>query len=358
MRIALVAPLVSRIDESQVQPGGAQAVLADLAAGLASRGHRVTLLAASGSRVTGVESIDLGLDATRFVPAALGTAAARTDAEAQSSAFARIAEWLRERTGSWDVVHAHAYDAPAFDALRALRPVVHTLHLAPVDPLVVAAAAAAQRAGAILASVSHANASAWSAAGAVASEILPNGIDVGAVPFSAAGGAPLLFAGRISPEKGPEVAVRAARRARRALALAGPVYDRGHFTNVVEPLLGDGARYVGALSRPDLYRLMGSSAALLLPARWDEPFGLVAVEAQAAGTPVVAYTRGGLVETVDDGRTGFLVPADDEDALVAAIGRVADLDRAACRRNAMRWTMSAMLDAHERLYARLTRAGG
>lgn len=356
MKIALVAPLVTRIDDTQVQPGGAQALLADLAAGLAARGHRVLLFATSGSRVTGVEAVDLGLDPGRFVPAVLATPAARQDEEAQRAAFARIAEWLAADRAAWDVVHAHAYDAPAFDALSALRPVVHTLHLAPVDPLVVAAAARAERTGAVLASVSRANARAWSAAGALVSEVLPNGIDVAAVPFSPAGGPSLLFAGRISPEKGPEVAVRAARRAGRPIALAGPIYDRGHFAEAVEPLLGADARYAGALPRAELYRLMGRSAAVLLPVRWDEPFGLVAVEAQAAGTPVVGFARGGLVELVDEGRTGILVPAEDEDALVAAIGRTGDLDRAACRRNAMRWTTGAMLDAHERLYARLARA--
>ncbi|MDE3113139.1 MAG: glycosyltransferase [Chloroflexota bacterium] len=355
MRIALVAPLVSRIDDRQIQPGGAQALLADLAAGLASRGHRVTLLAATGSRVTGVEAIELGLDADRFAPAVLGRAARRTDDAAQRLGFAIVARWLAEHRDAWEVVHAHAYDAPAFDALRPLRPVVHTLHLAPLDPPVVAAAAAAVRAGATLASVSRANAAAWTAAGAPTDEVLPNGVDVDAIPYSASGGSDLLFAGRISPEKGPQVAIRVARRAGRALVLAGPIYDRGHFAAAVEPLLAADARYAGPLARDELHRLMGASAALLLPVRWDEPFGLVAVEAQAAGTPVVAFARGGLVELVADGRTGFLVPRDDEDAFVAALRRVGEIDRAECRRNALRWTTAAMLDAHERLYTRLAR---
>ncbi len=357
MKIALVAPLVTRIDDTQVPPGGAQALLADLAAGLAARGHRVLLFATSGSRVTGVEAVDLGLDPGRFVPAVLGRAAAREDDDAQHDAFARIARWLAAHHDAWDVVHAHAYDAPAFDALSALRPVVHTLHLAPVDPLVVAGAARAERAGSVLASVSRANARAWTAAGAPVSEVLPNGIDVAAVPFSPDGGASLLFAGRISPEKGADVAIRVARRAGRPVVLAGPTYDRGHFADAVEPLLGTDARYAGALPRVDLYRLMGRSAAVLVPVRWDEPFGLVVVEAQAAGTPVVGFARGGLVELVDEGRTGILVPADDEDALVAAIGRVGALDRSACRNSALRWTTGAMLEAHERLYARLARGG-
>lgn len=357
MRIALVAPLVSRIDDTQVQPGGAQAILADLAAGLARRGHRVSLLAAAGSRVTGVETVDLGLDADRFTPAILDITAPRPDDAAQRDAFRRIRSWLDARAVTWDVIHAHAYDAPAFDALTGLARVVHTLHLAPIDRAVVTAAAAAARGGAVLASVSRANARAWTAAGAPTSEILPNGIDVDAVPYVAAAGHALLFAGRMSPEKAPEAAIRAAVRAGREIVLAGPVYDDAHFTSAVRPLLGPRVRYAGAVHRRELYRLMGSSLALVMPVRWDEPFGLVALEAQAAGTPVIAFARGGLVEIVLDRRTGILAPPNDEDALVAGIAAAGTIDRAACRHNAMRWTIEAMLDAHERLYERLVREG-
>jgi glycosyltransferase involved in cell wall biosynthesis len=353
VKIAVVAPLISRIDDAQVQVGGAQAIVADLSAGLARRSHRVTLLAAGGSRVTGVDTVDLGLDVSRFTPAILDMAALRRDEVAQREGFGRIRSWLDAHRDSWDVVHAHAYDAPAFDALAGLAPVVHTLHLAPIDRTVVAAASAAARAGALLASVSRANARAWTAAGAPTTEVLPNGIDVDGVPFVPRGGTSLLFAGRMSPEKAPEVAVRAALRAGREILLAGPVYDDAYFARAVRPLLGPRVRYASAVHRPELHRLMGASLALVMPVRWEEPFGLVAVEAQAAGTPVIAFARGGLPEIVVDGVTGTLAPPDDEDALVAGIVAAHTLDRAACRRNAMRWTTSAMIDAHERLYRRL-----
>lgn len=357
MKIALVAPLISRIDDTEVPPGGAQALLVDLASGLAARGHGVTLLATSGSRVRGVGVIDVGLDPALFTPAVLDRAAPRSDDAAQRDGFARIARTLAQHRELWDVIHAHAYDVPAFDELGVLRPVVHTLHLAPLDPGVVAAAARAAGGGAVLASVSRANAAAWTAAGAAVSEVLPNGVDVAAIPFSAAGGGALLFAGRIAPEKAPDAAIRAARRSGREIVLAGPLYDERFFTERVRALLGPDARYVGAVPRAEIHRLMGASAALLLPVTWDEPFGLVAVEAQAAGTPVVAYARGGLAEIVLDGRSGVLVPAGDEDAFARAIPRALALDRAACRRNAERWTVSAMLDAHEALYARLGSVG-
>ena len=329
----------------------------DLAAGLARRGHLVTLLAASGSRVRGVRGVDLGVDASRFAPADLAGRSPRADEDAQRDAFGRVRRWLDDHRDGIDIVHAHAYDAPAFDALRGLRPVVHTLHLPPGDPAIVAAASRAAEGGATLASVSAANVAAWTAAGATIGEILPNGIDVDAVPFGPARGGPLLFAARISPEKGPEIAIRAAERAGRDLLLAGAIYDPRHFDAQVRPRLGRRARYLGAVPRAELYRLMASAAALLAPVRWDEPFGLTVLEAQAAGAPVVAFARGGIPEIVIDGRTGWLVAADDEEAFVAAVRRIDTIDRSACRENAKRSTLDRMIRAHERLYVRLGASG-
>lgn len=357
LRIALVAPLVSPIDDATAQLGGAQVLLADLASGLAARGHEVTLLAARGSRVRGARVVDLGIDPSHFEAADLTRSRERPDDAAQRAGFAAVRTWLDAHASEWDVVHAHAYDAPAFDALRGLTPVVHTLHLAPRDDRVVDAARAAAHDGAVLGSVSRANAAAWSARGAPVTEVLPNGVAVEAVPFGAEATGPLLFAGRISPEKGPEVAIRAARAAGRALTIVGGIYDREHFAREVEPLLGPDARYVGALPRRAVLERMSQARAVLMPARWDEPFGLVAVEAQAAGAPVVAYARGGLSEIVQDGRTGVLVPADDDAAFARAIVRAETLDRRACRVNAERFTLDRMLEAHERLYARLAGSG-
>jgi glycosyltransferase involved in cell wall biosynthesis len=96
---------------------------------------------------------------------------------------------------------------------------------------------------------------------------------------------------------------------------------------------------------------------VLYPARWDEPFGMAAAEAQACGTPVVAFRRGGLGEVIMDGVTGFLVPPDDLRAAAAAVAKVAGISRLACRELAVReLDLERSLDGHERLYLRV--AGG
>jgi len=347
VRVCLVAPFVSVIDERSPQLGGAQALVADLACGLAAAGHDVALLAARGSFVTGVSVIDLGIDAKDLVPATLLTASARRDDAAQRDAFARARAWVdRERV---DVVHAHAYDGPAFDALEgAAPPVVHTLHLPPLDASVVSAA---RRSSAAMATVSRANAHAWEERGVRIRAVVPNGVDVSRIPFGSGEGGYLLVAGRIAPEKGVDVAARVARAAGMPLWVVGQVYDDAAL-RTIDP---SGVRFLGPRSRADVFSLMAGAKALLMPVRWDEPFGLVAAEAMAAGTPVVGYRRGGLAEVVEDGRTGFLVEPDDEEALARAVGRIGVIDRRVCRdRVEHRFSLQRMVDGYAAFYASVT----
>jgi UDP-glucose:tetrahydrobiopterin glucosyltransferase len=343
VRVALVAPFVSTIDDHGPQLGGAQAILADLARGLVSRGHDVTLLAARGSGVAGVCVPDLGLDAD---PTASLAARAVPRSESQRRAFAVVRSWLDAHASEVDLIHAHAFDAPAFIELRGLG-ALHTLHLPPLDNDVVAAA---RNADATLATVSSSCRDDWRAAGVPVDVVLPNGLDIHAIPQGDGSGGYLAFCGRISPEKGVDAACRVARSASLPLRIAGPVYDRPYFVSSVSPLLGAGVEYMGALDRPALWRLLGAATVTLLPINWNEAFGMAALESLACGTPVAAYGRGGLREIVDDGRTGTFARPGDEAGLVEAVHRSLDLSRNACRESARRFDIGRMLDAHEEIY--------
>ena len=172
------------------------------------------------------------------------------------------------------------------------------------------------------------------------------------IPWSAAPGVGVVFAGRFSPEKGAVDAIAIARRAGMSIDLYGDAYDDGYAEREVHAAGGhQGVRVHPAAPRAALWRVVAGAAAVLCPANWDEPFGLVAAEAQACATPVVAYRRGGLQDIVLDEVTGFLVAPRDIDAAASALGRVGDLDRTACRRHAeAHLDIEAVLDAHERVY--------
>ena len=365
MRILLVAPLVTPIDERGLQIGGAQVLVADLARGLAKAGHSVTLAAADGSFVSGVAVPALGIDAGALHPAVLGPrSGGRSDDVAQHAAFSAIRRWIDERSGEFDVIHAHAYDAPAFELLRgAPIPVAHTLHLLPNDPAVVEAARRADDAAIV--AVSESQARAWRAHGVTVRTVVHNGIDVAAIRIGGARRRYLLYAGRISPEKGVDTALDVAERLGRAIALVGGVYDAAYYAASIAPRVrhvtaiderAAEALYLGPRPRHEVHELMAHAQATLMPVRWDEPFGLVAVESLAAGTPVVGSRRGGLTEIVDD-RVGALEREDDVAALAAGVERAARIDPEVCRLRAQRFDVSVMVDAYVSLYADLAGRG-
>jgi glycosyltransferase involved in cell wall biosynthesis len=357
MKIALVAPLVSAIREPQ--GGGSQAFVADLARGLASRGHDVHVYAASGSEIPGVTVIDTGVD-HRSLAATLyrATGPAPRERDAATVAFARVYSMLRQI--GYDVVHNHAFDAPAISLAGSLTvPVVHTLHLPP-EPAIAAAlrdTAVSPRAPAV-AAVSAFQSRAWSPVVKV-DAVLPPYVPTRVIPWSPAAGSGAVFAGRLSPEKGAAEAIDIARLAGIDIDVYGDPYDAAYDREQIDPRRNlPGVRVHAGVPRSSLWTAMARAAVVLAPSLWDEPFGMAAAEAQACGTPVVAFRRGGLAEVIADGVTGFLIAPGDLSAAADSISRVTGLSRRACRAHAERHLdLERSLDAHEQLYGRVCRPG-
>jgi UDP-glucose:tetrahydrobiopterin glucosyltransferase len=359
MKVAIIAPLVAAIREPQ--RGGSQAFVADLARGLLDRGHDVDLYAASGSEVPGVRVVDTGVD-HRSLSATLYRASGGDGRElrAADTAFDRVYAAVREVR--YDVVHNHAFDAPAVRLATALRaPVVHTLHLPP-DEAVAAALRHAARSDVAptVAGVSAFQADAWRRIVPV-DAILPPYVPTQLIRWSHAPGEGAVFAGRLSPEKGAVEALDIAKAAGVRIDVYGDSYDAEYTRDQIEPRRGaPGVSIHAGVPRASLWEAIARAAVVVCPARWDEPFGMVAAEAQACGTPVVAFRRGALGEVIVDGLTGFLVAPDDIDAAADAVRRTAGLSRSECREHAeAHLDLGRSLDAHERLYRRVasTRAG-
>lgn len=182
-----------------------------------------------------------------------------------------------------------------------------------------------------------------------------NGICLEDFPFEPRKDDYLLFAGRLSPEKGPDVAVEIARRAGRRLLIAGmiePQYRNFYDERVKPHVDGRQVEYLGLLSQKELAPFYRKAAGVLFPINWCEPFGLVAVEAQASGTPLIATRFGALPEIIVEGQTGFVVDSISE--AVRAIEKLGSLSPAACRANAeTRFSAAAMAKGYEAVYASL-----
>jgi glycosyltransferase involved in cell wall biosynthesis len=357
MKIAIVAPLVSAIREPQV--GGSQAFVSDLARGLAGRRHTVHVYAATGSQIPGVTVIDTGVD-PRSLLATLYRADGRAarDQTAAARAFAGVYAMVRQTR--YDIMHSHAFDAPAISLAGSVGvPVVHTLHLPPEDAVASALGEAARglRPPAV-ACVSAFQARAWSQVARI-DAVLPPYVPTSAIPWSPAAGSGAVFAGRLSPEKGAAEAIDIAQLAGLPVDVYGDIYDADYAREQIAPRRDrPGVAIHPGVPRTSLWAAMARAAVVLCPARWDEPFGMAAAEAQACGTPVIAFTRGGLGEMIADGVTGFLVAPDDLLGAADNVRRVTGISRSACRDHAERHLdLERSLDAHEQLYSRLAGPG-
>lgn len=358
MRIAIMAPLVTPIREPQL--GGSQAVVADLSRGLTERGHEVDVYAAAGSSIPRVRVVDTGIDA-----GSLQDVLYRPDrpwlaaGHAAETAFRTVVAAIGRLP--YDVVHNHAFDPPAVRCAAGLSsPVIHTLHLPP-DPAMAVALADASRSGnpPTVATVSESSAAAWRQLTRI-DLVLRNGVPVDRIPWSAGSGGQLLFAGRFSAEKGAADAIEIARRAETEIQLYGEPYDPDYMQAEVEPHRGEpGVTIRGGVPRHKLWMAMAQAAAVLCPVKWEEPYGLVAAEAQAAGTAVIAYRRGALSDVVQDRKTGFLVPPDDVIAAAKAVAQVKAISRSDCRKHAeVHLNLDTTLTAHERLYKQVQDSAG
>jgi len=254
---------------------------------------------------------------------------------------------LFERAGEFDLIHNQADFMPLIFAGVVERPIVTTIHGFSSPRIMPAYERYDGRVHYV--SISDAD----RAPSLSYAATIHHGIAVNEFPFEPKGGEDLLFFGRIHPDKGASEAIRAARAAGRRLVMCGLVQDEGYHAREVAPFIdGERVQYRGVVGGEERLRLLGHSRALLHLIGFDEPFGLSVVEAMACGTPVIAYRRGSMPELIEHGVTGFLVDSFDE--AVAAIARLGEIDRAACRRAVeRRFTVERMADDYLALYRRI-----
>jgi len=179
-----------------------------------------------------------------------------------------------------------------------------------------------------------------------------NAIDVSRYPCDRDPGEALLFLGRMSPDKGAHRAIRIARQVGRPLNIAAKCREPGeiaYFEEHVEPHLDDTIVYVGEVDHEAKCALLAEAHALVVPIEWEEPFGLVMIEALACGTPVIAMRRGSVPEILHHERTAFI--ADDLDGMIAAVERAVELDPLVLRGSAEnRFSVERMVEGYIAAY--------
>jgi glycosyltransferase involved in cell wall biosynthesis len=335
MRIAQLAPLIESVPPRLY--GGTERVVSWLTDELVGRGHAVTLFA-SGDSTTRATLVPVW-------PRALRLGRPRVD---PALALAAAFEALARQASTFDVIHCHVdwIHLPLLTRLGV--PFVTTLHnrldLPGLDRVVAAFPDAPF--------VAISNDQRRALADARWVETIHHGFPPPLMQPRFEPGRHLAFLGRLSPEKGPDAAIRIARAAGLPLRIAAKV-PRGegrYVDEILKPMIdGTQIRLVGEIAGRHKEAFLAGAAALIFPIDWPEPFGLVMIEAMACGTPVVAYRRGAVPEVIEDGVTGFVV--DSEADAVAALARIGSLDRRRIRQEfERRFTAARMAQDYERVY--------
>lgn len=331
MRIALLAPLRHPITEPFA--GGLERHTYLLGKLLQQQGHEVVLYARPES--------DERFSLRPCSPEGNGLLA-------QARAYHRALSHIK--AGDYDAVHDNSiHFLPPLLAGRLACPMVTTLHTPPYRSHRWAARLGYAKNHRFVSISRHLHDRWASVVGK--HNVIHNGIEAQRWPF---GASPqprtTVWYGRLTPEKGAEYAIAAARRAGYRLTLAGPVTDRNYFERKIKPELDESVTYAGHLDQAELGRLVASASVGLVTSVWDEPFGLVYLEMPACGTPVAAFASGAAREVLT-ATTGTVVPKYDVEALAQVLGSVANKDRQLARRTVLKhFSADRMAEQYQGLY--------
>ncbi len=327
--------------------GGMEAHSWHLAAGLKARGHDVVLFASGDSDPRFALDPVLDEHYERTFPWAEHRGSAPLIAHVDAG-YADACD--RIAAGGFDVVHNNSlHRFPLHRARAAAMPTVTSLHVPPFDALrwfVQDSAGPVHRLTVTSAGQLHAW---WPDGPPAEASILYNGIEPAAWPFRADGDGSAVWCGRITPNKGTHLAVEAARRSGIPLTLFGMIEDPVYWETLVKPSIKEGIRYGGHLHAAALAPELARASVFLFTPCWDEPFGLVAIEAMACGLPIASIDMGAAREVIAE--AGVFAPPDDAMALAEAIPCAMAISRNVPHMRVMDlFTRDIWLDGCERLY--------
>ena len=336
LRIAMIAPPWFTVPPRGY--GGVENMCADLVDGLVDRGHEVTLIGAGRP----------GTRAGRFVATYADPPSARLGEPLpevlHSASVARILDGL-----DVDLIHDHTLAGPLQARGRRV-PTVVTTH----GPVAGEPGEYYRQLGDTVDLVAISDAQRHAAPDLSWLGTVHNAVDVESFPFRQVKEEMLLFLGRLHPDKGVHLAIDAARSVGLPIVVAGKCsepLEKEYYRTHIAPRLGSDVTIFGTADAVAKRDLLSRAAALVFPILWEEPFGMVMIEAMACGTPVVALRRGAVPEVVVDGVTGIL--CDDPAELPAAITAARSLSPADCREHVQsRFDAGSMVVGYEALYRR------
>lgn len=332
--------------------GGIELTIANLAKELGARGHHIDIIAPAGSQLDELAIVQVPGELQVPAQTQVDTAPILMPCD---PVLANMWERARSCQGEYQAIFNTAFDWLPFYLTPFFKiPIAHFVSMgAQITAIDVAIERVAIDFPGTIAVCTRSQAETFSFAD-LCLPIGGSGIDPALYEYCETPERCLAWLGRISPEKGLEDAVAAAERSGIALKIMGKIQDAAYWKQIQHDYPHAPIEYLGFLPTDRLQQSLRTCRGMLMTPRWVEAFGNVAIEALACGVPVIAYRRGGVAEIIEDGKTGFLVAPDRVDALVAAIGRLDEIDRANCRHAAETvFSLAAWGDVVEAWFYRL-----
>lgn len=349
MRIAILGSISTKI------PPVGQAAIERLAyyqaEGLGKKGHQILLFALSGSNINSknVKVIEVGQDETL---SGIGKEGKSKGEDLYGSSYklrleivnlAHVIKKLIELKENYDLVlnnlRGEAVLIPLLSFLN--KPLYHILHL-PIFPQL---ADLFRKYQTRLISISNAQRKFFKDLNYIGT--VYNGVDTSKFAFSPVHKNYLLYLGSIGPNKNPKEAILAAKAAGETILIGGRIKDQAYFNQEIAPLVDENqVQWIGEKHLEEVIKLYQGAKAFLFPTRWQEPFGLVIIEALSCGTPVIAYPNGAVPEIIKDGENGFLVTNVSEMAL--KIKEIDKIKRLNCRKSVEKqFSIETMVSTYE-----------
>ncbi|MFH1536202.1 MAG: glycosyltransferase family 4 protein [Patescibacteria group bacterium] len=350
MRIAILGSVALPIPPPA--QGGTEWIAYHQAIGLAKRGHEITLLAARGSaenfqwskvkvmEVGGGDVVTGSIKEQQLDPV---TTESSRKLRLEIVYLSEAAEKLIELKDDYDLILNNMRGEGVFLPVAKLlnKPFVNVMHLNLFPELV----NLFKIFNAHVITISNAQRKNYPDLNYLAT--VYNGVDINQFPFNAKPQGYLLTMGTIGRHKNQKVAIDVAKKLGMKLILAGKIRDLDYYQEIKKDIDGKQIVHLGEVDFESKVKLYQNAKAFLFPILWEEPFGLVMIEAMSCGTPVVAYNRGAISEVLINGLTGFVVENDSQ--MIEAVGKISSIDRMACRKRVEEnFTVERMVNDYEK----------